>query len=135
MLKFFLKLAQFSPSLSLDIFWFIQLHNTLCPSQKSFQVTTSKNDNMPSWHWKGRITLQIKIRIRFSVLLSISELCRVLPLWVHIFLIMNKHGFQRWTPVRSYPLSLPLVPYPLVLFLLRNLCEGSCHFYYCYYPK
>ena len=25
-----------------------------------------------------------------------------------------------------YPLSLPLVPYPLVLFLSRNLGEGYC---------
>ena len=40
-------------------------------------------------------------------------------------------GLQCQTPLRSYPLSLnpyplslPLVPYPLVLFLSQNLGEG-----------
>ena len=35
-----------------------------------------------------------------------------------------------------YPLSLPLVPYPLILFISRNLGEGcSCHCSCYCYPK
>ena len=36
---------------------------------------------------------------------------------------------------KSVSVSLPLVPYSLVLFLSRNLGEGSCQFYFYCYPK
>ena len=63
------------------------------------------------------------------------------PLWSHTVLyspmksltvtysLIKSHFSLTLYPLslNNNPLSLPLVPYPLVLFLSRNLGEGYCH--------